>query len=270
NLDEAANLASGMASGLAQAVRRHFVMPLWRFAFQEHAIATYLEDMQAVLDRARALVETRRLLQDGSSLDSPPFLAPPTGFADWGKKLISSTTIPALEKAMSKAFVGMVQRSLLETDIALSRFRKRHGRYPESLERLVPEFLPELPVDAIDGKPLRYRLDPNRPDPLLWSVGENGTDEGGDPTPRAEGLTVNHHWWRGKDAVWPRPATSEEIAEWHSREQNTRGRIMGSKASSGSSNAFVMSPELMRRYGLIPASPPSPPPTNSPRGPTTR
>jgi hypothetical protein len=41
--------------------------------------------------------------------------------------------------------------------IACERFRLKHGKWPESLAALCPEFLPEVPVDPFDGDPMRYR-----------------------------------------------------------------------------------------------------------------
>jgi len=39
------------------------------------------------------------------------------------------------------------QRRLLELAIALERYQRVHGSYPDSLSQLVPEFLPNLPLD---------------------------------------------------------------------------------------------------------------------------
>ena len=69
----------------------------------------------------------------------------------------------------------------------------------------------------MDGKPLRYRLNSDGTY-LLYSVGENGEDNSGDPTPAASspgalGLTpLSNYWWAGRDAVWPLPASAAEVA----------------------------------------------------------
>jgi hypothetical protein len=90
--------------------------------------------------------------------------------------------------------------------IALKRYQLRHGKLPSSLEALVPEFLPALPYDYMSAKPLCYR---HKTDGsyVLYSVGVDGKDDGGDPTPlpgTPPGL------WGGRDAVWPSPATGPE------------------------------------------------------------
>ena len=48
-----------------------------------------------------------------------------------------------------------------------------------TLDALVPDFLPAVPIDPWSGKPLRY-------DPAtgtVWSLGPNGVDEGGTAVP---------------------------------------------------------------------------------------
>ncbi len=61
---------------------------------------------------------------------------------------------------------------------ALERYRMRHGRYPETLDRLAPQYLEKLPHDIIGGQPLIYR----RTDDgqfVLYSIGWNEKDDGG-------------------------------------------------------------------------------------------
>ncbi|HLL87799.1 MAG TPA: hypothetical protein VK324_00695 [Tepidisphaeraceae bacterium] len=65
----------------------------------------------------------------------------------------------------------------LQVAIALEFFRRRHGRYPSTLDALVPTFLPAVPADRIDGRPLRYRLTDRGP--LVYSVGMDRDDDGG-------------------------------------------------------------------------------------------
>jgi len=59
----------------------------------------------------------------------------------------------------------------------LERYKLAHGAFPEKLDALAPEFLPEVPRDPIDLAPLRYRRTESGYD--LWSIALNRTDEGG-------------------------------------------------------------------------------------------
>ncbi len=49
---------------------------------------------------------------------------------------------------------------------------------------------------------------------LLYSVGEDGGDNGGDGT-RAKAVTVGGwDWAQTRDIVWPRMATAKEVADY--------------------------------------------------------
>lgn len=69
---------------------------------------------------------------------------------------------------------------LLRTGIALERHRLAEGRPPGDLKELVPTYLPALPMDPFDVKPLRYRVQLDG-SPHLWSIGPDLVDEGGLP-----------------------------------------------------------------------------------------
>jgi hypothetical protein len=110
--------------------------------------------------------------------------------------------IPNYMKACETAVRGETERQMALAAIALKRFQLRHGQWPPSLEALVPEFLPAVPYDFMGAKPLSYHLKIDG-GYVLYSVGEDGKDDGGDPTSSGGpgGL------WTGRDAVWPSPAS---------------------------------------------------------------
>lgn len=62
--------------------------------------------------------------------------------------------------------------------LAAEVYKSEHGQYPTSAAELVPEFFAKVPIDPFsrDHSPMHYRLDLGGP--TVWSVGENGTDEG--------------------------------------------------------------------------------------------
>jgi len=64
---------------------------------------------------------------------------------------------------------------LTRTSLILRAWMLDHdGQLPESLDALVPDYLPALPVDPYDGQPLRYDKE------KLWSVGHDLKDGGED------------------------------------------------------------------------------------------
>ena len=101
-------------------------------------------------------------------------------------------------------------RSVLMAAIALKRFSLEHSDYPESLVELVPHYLSEVPVDWMDGQPIRYRR-VAQDNFILWSIGNDG-DEGADVTQVKRRNW--YHWTDGRDWVWPSCATEEEIRKF--------------------------------------------------------
>jgi len=74
--------------------------------------------------------------------------------------------------------------------VALTRYRLKHGAYPSDLGALVPEWLPAIPADPFDQKAMRYRLDGR--DAIIYSVGRNGKDDGGNIEPAARAGRDDH------------------------------------------------------------------------------
>jgi hypothetical protein len=72
----------------------------------------------------------------------------------------------------------------------------------------------------MDGHDLRYRLNPDGTY-LLYSVGSDGVDNGGDPTPE-EGKRPG--FLNGRDWVWSRPATAEELQAYEAEQSKPTRR----------------------------------------------
>jgi hypothetical protein len=95
--------------------------------------------------------------------------------------------------------------------IALSRYKADHGEYPESLAELAPLYIAELPPDPYGAPSFGYRREaPDRY--LLYSLGIDGKDDGGEP-----GVDYNGKPRQYADAgddiyTWPRgPAADEPV-----------------------------------------------------------
>jgi hypothetical protein len=66
---------------------------------------------------------------------------------------------------------------MMQAGFALAAYRADFGKYPASLNDLVPKYCSEVPRDYFSGKPLHYRL---RPEGYhLYSVGTDGRDDEG-------------------------------------------------------------------------------------------
>jgi len=89
------------------------------------------------------------------------------------------------------------------TILVLLRYEKDKGSYPNDLQRLITAgYLKQLPIDSFSDKPLVYRkTDDNF---ILYSLGPNFTDDGGEPGRDRKGRIKN--WSPNGDTVfWPVP-----------------------------------------------------------------
>ncbi len=66
---------------------------------------------------------------------------------------------------------------MADAAIGVQRYFRVHGKLPEKLDELVPTFLPSVPMDPYDGKPLRYVV--RQDEYVVYSIGKNGVDDGG-------------------------------------------------------------------------------------------
>jgi hypothetical protein len=90
--------------------------------------------------------------------------------------------VPAKLKAQQKDAAICSKLSLLSVELALRCYQAEHGKPPEQLKELSPEFLKEIPLDPFNGKPLVYR--PQGTNWVLYSVGPDRVDDGGVPVVR--------------------------------------------------------------------------------------
>ena len=69
--------------------------------------------------------------------------------------------------------------TVLRTQLALKRWWFRHGKFPQTLSELIPEFLAEMPIDPFSDRdePLKYVVVPDQI--RIYSIGKNQIDEGG-------------------------------------------------------------------------------------------
>jgi len=183
----------------------------WRWIWSYRDEQSYLEFMQTVIGATRDAQQRRSiisLLQDRS--ETPTFYPPVGKHFDVAGSMARGT-----ERYVSLALRAQTVANMVTAAIALERFRLAHHAYPAALTNLAPEFVQTVPVDCMDGHDLRYRLNPDGTY-LLYSVGRDGIDNGGDPTPE-KGKSLS--FFNGQDLVWPRPATEEEVQTYET-EQN--------------------------------------------------
>jgi hypothetical protein len=108
----------------------------------------------------------------------------------WPALLAGGRAAPALESTMGRilapSLIGICTNAAkAETcaraaavATALVRYRRAHGRLPEQLTELVPEFVESVPTDPFTGRELLYRHDGQSV--MVYGVGANQADDRGD------------------------------------------------------------------------------------------
>jgi hypothetical protein len=144
--------------------------------FRGNDTRCYLECMELVVDQAKlpppqALAGMKRIDAD---------VAARMGGGSMTARIrnpLTNLLVPALSKVFSATARGTASNDTADAALAVEQFRRLHGRLPERLDDLVPEFMPSVPTDAFDGKPLRYIVRPDRY--VVYSVGQDLIDQGG-------------------------------------------------------------------------------------------
>ena len=93
-------------------------------------------------------------------------------------RFLNSTVAPSNESTTYRAAATHTRLQQLTLQCALARYRNQHGSLPGTLDELVPDFVEGIPLDVMDGQPLRYRRTEDG-GCLIWSVGPNRIDDGG-------------------------------------------------------------------------------------------
>jgi hypothetical protein len=89
---------------------------------------------------------------------------------------------PAYRQALT-AFARMsAKRDFTDAALAAELFRRRQGRWPETLDELVPDFLPRVPLDAFTDQPLK--MTSTADEFKVYSVGSDGKDDNGNLSDR--------------------------------------------------------------------------------------
>ena len=92
--------------------------------------------------------------------------------------IMARMIVPAVRQIGANALLAQVRARQAVAAIALERFYLKNTKYPARLDELVPEFLPAVPLDPCDGKPMRYRMT-NNGRYMLWAVAFDGKDDDG-------------------------------------------------------------------------------------------
>jgi hypothetical protein len=123
---------------------------------------------------------------------------------------IAGLFLPAVEKCAAAYWRTTAEERCAVVAIACERFRVKHGKWPQSLSELCPEFLAAIPLDPFDGLPLQ--LTKQNDGIVLHSVGRNtqllatGAAHPGLP----EGIEIGFRLWNPETRRQPAPSKPDE------------------------------------------------------------
>jgi hypothetical protein len=92
--------------------------------------------------------------------------------------MLAKMFLPGLVNTPRTFALAQTTVNLARTACALERYRLAHGKYPEALDALAPQFIAKVPHDPIGGQPFHYRPTDDGQF-ILYSVGWNEKDDGG-------------------------------------------------------------------------------------------
>jgi len=110
--------------------------------------------------------------------------------------IMTRLLLPGLDKIATKNAEHDALIKVARAGLGLKLFKQKNGAYPDTLEKLTPEFLENIPVDPFTGKALIYR----KADAgfTLYSLGPNQQDDNGTPKSTGKKATGEEPY----DIVW--------------------------------------------------------------------
>jgi hypothetical protein len=109
-----------------------------------------------------------------------------------GGGVLAGLLLPAAYRCLFVSLDGDATRDLVRLAVAARGYKAKHGKYPEKLADLVPDFIAEVPLDPYDGRPMRLRRE--KGEIVIYSIGRDRVDDGGRPwdEQKQEGDLVFH------------------------------------------------------------------------------
>lgn len=109
------------------------------------------------------------------------------GIAQTNFYLFSAMLLPAFSNVARRESSTQAEIELAQVAMAAARFHNAHAKWPENLKELVPQFLDTVPMDPVDGAPLRYHLLDKGC--VIYSINFDGHDDGGRELPLSKKST---------------------------------------------------------------------------------
>ncbi|MDB6174591.1 MAG: hypothetical protein JWL59_3902 [Chthoniobacteraceae bacterium] len=108
--------------------------------------------------------------------------------------------LPAYEPIAANYFAAHTRVGQTDIACALERFHRAKSSFPQRLEELIPDFIPSIPRDVMDGAPMRYHRTPTGSFEL-WSIAINRRDDSAMVAPERDVRSQPDWVWRYPAAV---------------------------------------------------------------------
>lgn len=131
---------------------------------------------------------------------------------------------PAIEKIGGAEMKLAAQLRTTQVALAAERYRLVHQRWPPSQQELLKGFLPSIQLDPFDDQPIRIK--PVEDGLVIYSIGKDNVDDGGDVVGARERSSVNDvgiKLWNVNKRRLPALPLSKEYLEKKAEEQRTQG-----------------------------------------------
>ena len=90
------------------------------------------------------------------------------------RNFLGQKEMPGRDDSYAMLFESRFKSRSFIAALACKSYRAKHGKLPDSLDELVPEFLDEVPLDPYDGEKLRWNAEKG----YFWTKGRDGDFDG--------------------------------------------------------------------------------------------
>ena len=144
----------------------------------------YIESSSAMAEDKYQYLYLMRMVREASKKNFPEALddveklkGAEESLKDFSKYPLSGGLFSALPGALEVGADADASIRQARVVLALYLYKSEIGSYPDSLDKLVPKYLPEMQIDPFDGKPIRYKREGKGY--VLYSIYRNRKDDSG-------------------------------------------------------------------------------------------
>ncbi len=171
--------------GMADILINHPSMYLFSYAFDESFWGGFENKLYRVFLYPDDLASHGDYFKKVYEFTKQPYYQSGSEFKEWENHLaenielgiMSSIALPSIFRYFDKTTYHQTEFLLGRLGLASAAYRSDHGKYPATLNALVPKYIREIPKDPFSGEPLKMlAVDGGL---ILYGVGEDLKDDGG-------------------------------------------------------------------------------------------